>query len=130
MPVWNRGQSNNQAVPVQSAIRGALEIYEIEGNDHTDVLSFMNSSRYHINELIRQKTLEGPQKVQLSLSITLTKGINEEEKHVTIYANAEMQIVYTDGLSEEQFFESVQHIVNVVSMYATSGSGWIIEKVE
>ena len=90
----------------------------------------MNSSRYHINELIRQKTLEGPQKVQLSLSITLTKGINEEEKHVTIYANAEMQIVYTDALSEEQFFESVQHIVNVVSMYATSGSGWIIEKVE
>ena len=99
LPVWNRGQSNNQAVPVQSAIRGALEIYEIEGNDHTDVLSFMNSSRYHINELIRQKTLEGPQKVQLSLSITLTKGINEEEKHVTIYANAEMQIVYTDALS-------------------------------
>ena len=129
LPVWNRGQSNNQAVPVQSAIRGALEIYEIEGNDHTDVLSFMNSSMYHINELLRQKTLEGPQKVQLSLSITLTKGINEEEKHVTIYANAEMKIVYTDGLSEEQFFESVQHIVNVVSMYATSGSGWIIEKV-
>ena len=130
LPVWNRGQSNNQAVPLQSAIRGALEIYEIEGNDHTDVLSFMNSSRYHINELIRQKTLEGPQKVQLSLSITLTKGINEEEKHLTFYANAEMQIVYTDALSEEQFFESVQHIVNVVSMYATSGSGWIFEKVE
>ena len=41
-----------------------------------------------------------------------------------------MLIVYTDALSEEQFFESVQHIVNVVSMYATSGSGWIIEKVE
>ena len=128
-PVWNRGQSNNQAVPVQSLIRGALEIYEIEGNDHTDVLSFMNSSRYHINELIRQKTLEVPQKDQLSLSITLTKRINDE-KHVKIYAKAEMQILYTDGLSEEQFFESVKHIVNVVSIYATSGSGWIIEKVE
>ena len=130
LPVWNRGQGNNQAVPVNSAIRGALEIYEIEGNDHTDVLSFMNSTRYHLNELIRQKTLEGPQKVQLCLIITLTKGVNEEEKHVTIYANAEMQIVYTDGLSDEQFFESVQHIVNVVSMYATIGTGWIIEKVE
>ena len=128
LPVWNRGQSNNQAVPVQLAIRGALEIYEIEGNDHTDVLSFMNSSRYHINELIRQKTLEGPQKVQLSLSITLTKGINEEEKHVTIYANAEMQIVYTDGLSEEQFCESVQLIVNVVSMYATSGRVGLLKR--
>ena len=130
LPVWNRGQSNNQAVPAQPAILGVLEIYETEGNDHTDVLSFMSSSRYHINELIRQKTLEGPQKVQLCLSITLTKGVNEEEKHVTIYANAEMQIVYADGLSEELFFESVQHIVNVVSRYATSGSGWIIEKVE
>ena len=123
LPVWNQGHDNNQAVPVQSAIRGALEIYEIEGNDHTDVSSFMNLSRYHITELIRQKTLEDPQKVQLSLSITLTKGVTEEEKHFTIYANAEMQIVYTDGLSEEQFFESVQHIVNMVSMYATSGSG-------
>ena len=41
-----------------------------------------------------------------------------------------MRIVYADGLSEEQFFESVQHIVNVVSMYASSGSGWINEKVE
>ena len=80
LPFWNRGQSNNQAVPVQSAIRGALEIYEIEGNDHTDVWSFMNSSRYHIDVLIRQKTLESPQKVQLSLSITLTKGIDEERK--------------------------------------------------
>ena len=129
LPAWNRGQSNNQAVPVQSAIRGDLEIYQIEGNGHTDVLPFMNSSRYHINELIRQKTLEGPQKVQLFLSITLTKGVNEQEKHVTFYANAEMQIVYADGLSEEQFFESFQHIVNVISMYATSGKGWIIEKV-
>ena len=128
-PVWNRGQSNKQAVPVQSAIRGALEIYEIDGNDHTDVLFFMNSSRYRINEFISQKTLEGLQKFHLCLSNTLSKRVNEEEKHITIYANAEMQIVYADGLSEEQFFESVQHIVNVVSMYATSGSGWIIEVV-
>ena len=80
----------------------------------------MNSSRYHNNELIRQKTLEVPQKVQFSLSITLTKGINEEEEHVTIYAKDEMHILYTDGPAEEQFFESLQHIVNVVSMYATS----------
>ena len=80
--VWNRGQSKNQAVPVQPENLGALEIYEIKGNDHTDVLSFMNSSRYHINEIIRKKSLEGLQKVQLSLSITLTERVNEEEKHV------------------------------------------------
>ena len=41
-----------------------------------------------------------------------------------------MQIVYTNGVSEEQLFESVQHFVYVLSMYAKSGSGWIIEKVE
>ena len=41
-----------------------------------------------------------------------------------------MQIVYTNGLSEEQFFESVYHYVNVFSMYATSGGGLVIEKVE
>ena len=31
-----------------------------------------------------------------------------------------MQVLYTDGPAKEQFFESLQHIVNVVSMYATS----------
>ena len=41
-----------------------------------------------------------------------------------------MKIVYTDGLSNEQFFESVHHIVNVIAIYATIGSGWIFEKVE
>ena len=40
-----------------------------------------------------------------------------------------MQNLYTDGLSEDQFSESVQHIVNVVSMYATSGRSWTIKKV-
>ena len=38
--------------------------------------------------------------------------------------------MYADGLSEGQFFDSVQHIVNVVSTYAASGSGWIFEKVK
>ena len=40
-----------------------------------------------------------------------------------------MQKVYTDGLSEDHFFESIQHSVNVVSMCATSASGCTIEKV-
>ena len=130
LPVWNRGQGNSQAVTVQSAIRGALEIHQIESKDQTDDMSFMNSSRYHINELIRQKTPEGPQKVQISLSITLTKGNNEEEKHVLIYAITEIQNVCADGLSEDQLSESLHNTVNVVSMYATSGSGRITEKVE
>ena len=77
-----------------------------------------------------KRALKVPQKVQLSLSIPLTKWVNAEEKQVTVYANTEMQIAYTDGLSEEQLFKSMQHNVNAVSLYATSGSAWIIEKVE
>ena len=37
-----------------------------------------------------------------------------------------MQIMYVDGFSEVQLYESEQHIVSVVSMYATNGSGWIV----
>ena len=53
--VWNLGRSSNIEVPAQSENRGALEIYEVEYNDHDDVLYFMNLSRYHINERIMSK---------------------------------------------------------------------------
>ena len=72
----------DQATPVHSAVRGALEVYEMEGNGLNDVLSFVHSTRYQIKELKPQKTIKIPQKVDLSLSISLTKGVYEYANYI------------------------------------------------
>ena len=64
-----------------------------------------------------KKPLEDLRKFNFLEALHSLRGVNEEEKHVSIYATAQTQIVHTDGLSEE----SVQHIVNVISMYSTRG---------
>ena len=91
----------------------------------------MTTWRDEINGIIEQTTLnEGPQKVQSSLKISLHKEArdNREASEIDIYDNSEMTPVH-HRLSKETFFHKVEKMLTVLFVFASNGSGWIIQKI-
>ena len=129
LPIWHQFAAETE-LPTENAIRGALQVFTIPGNGHIDVLAFMNSVRDRVDSITQHKVTECPQKLQFSLTVTLEKPDGDEMKRVTIFANSPMQVILGTELSEDQYFDAIEHILNVVGMYASSGSGWIVERIE
>ena len=74
-----------------------------------------------------------PKKVQFVMSLDLYKERNEndnEEQAIEIFASSEMTTVYLDGLSNEDFFKMLSKMLNILFMFSSQGSGWILRKVK
>ena len=72
-----------------------------------------------------------PKKFSL-LSLDLYKERNEndnEEQAIEIFASSEMTTLYLDGLSNEDFFKMLIKMLNILFMFSSQGSGWILRKV-
>ena len=119
--------------PDQSAFNGSLQAYSIEPTDDEMVLArdlqaFMKFKQVRIQELIDQKLLAGPQKVQFSAELQLLKQFrepDEDDECITIFANFLMTPLYAEGLSNADFSAMVEKMFT----FASSGSGWLLEKV-
>ena len=91
----------------------------------------MTAQRDEISNIIDQKTLnEGPQKVQFSAKLSLHNGArdNGEASDIDIYANSEMTPVH-HRLSNETFFHMMEKMLTVLFVFASNGSGWILQKI-
>ena len=97
-----------------------------------DLQAFMKFKQERIQELIDQKLSAGPQKVQLSAELQLLKHFrepDEDEERITIFANSLMTPVYAEGLSNADFSSMLEKMLAVLFTLASSGSGWLLEKV-
>ena len=82
-----------------------------------------------IDEILLNKTSHGAQKVQLTAELKLLKPrVDDEDKHITIFAKTDMKTVYYDGLSEEEFFTMAQQMICALNCFASNGSGWVLQK--
>ena len=66
------------------------------------------------------------------LSLDLYKESNEndnEEQAIEIFASPETTTVYLDGLSNQDFFKMLKKKLNILFMFSSQGSGWILRKV-
>ena len=98
----------------------------------SDLQAFMKFKQEQIQELIDQKLTAGPQKVQFSAELQLLKQFrepDEDDERITIFANSLMTPVYAEGLSNDSFVEMVEKMPAVLFTFASSGSGWLLEKV-
>ena len=103
----------------------------VDSNNTVGLLDFMTAERNEINDIIEQKTLnEGPQKVQFSAKLSLHKEArdNGEASDIDIYANSEMTPVYHQ-LSDEAIFHMVEKMLTVLSVFASKGSRWFLQKI-
>ena len=91
-------------------------------------MEFMLNNRVIITDLINSEVSNAAKKVQFVVSLDLYKERNEndnEEQAIEIFASSEMTTVYLDGLSNEDFFK----MLNILLMFSSQGSGWILRKV-
>ena len=118
--------------PHSSAFRKSIQSYSIvDSNNTIGLVDFMTTQRDEINDIIEQKTLnEGPQKVQFSANLSLHKDAldNGEASNIDIYANFEMTLVH-HRLSNETFFHMMEKMLTVLFVFASNGSGWILQKI-
>ena len=136
IPVFGAEFQPNQP-PDQSAFNGSLQSYSREPTDDEMVLArdlqaFMKIKQKRIQELIDQKLSAGPQKVQFSAELQLLKHFrepDEDDERLTIFANSLMTPVYAEGLSNADFSSMVEKMLAVLFTFASSGSGWLLEKV-
>ena len=52
----------------------------------------------------------------------------ETEERIEIYANTLMTPIYVDGLTDELYWSMVEKMMAVLSTFASSGSGWVVER--
>ena len=120
-------QRDSSPKPVQSAFNGGGEIYNIKPTLEIDLLTYLNSVKPEIDEILPNKTIHGAQKVQLTAELKLLKSrVDDEDKHITIFAKTDMKTVYYDGLSEKEFFTMAQQMIYVPNCFASNGSGWVL----
>ena len=119
--------------PTESAFQGALQVFTIDGTeDDQDLMQFMLNNRDIITDLIKSEVSNAAKKVQFVVSLDLYKGRNKndnEEQAIEIFASSEMTTVYLNGLSNEDFFKMSSKMLNILFMFSSQGSGWILRKV-
>ena len=95
-------------------------------------MEFMLNKRDIITNLINSEISSAAKKVQFVVSLDLYKERNEngnEELATEIFASSEMTTVYLDGLSNEDFFKMLIKMLNILFIFSSQGSGWILRKV-
>ena len=57
------------------------------------------------------------------------ENATETEERIEIYANSVMTPIYVEGLTDELYCSMVQKMKAVLPTFASSGSGWVVEKI-
>ena len=124
--------------PTESAFGGRLQTFEVVNNNdaevNTDLARFISAEKTRIGNLVRDKLSNGPHKIQFYAKIQLLKPHRGEEdgstddERIEIYTNSLMTPVLNDGMSDETYQTMVDKMLTVLATFASSGSGWILEK--
>ena len=95
----------------------------------------MLSEKPQIENFLREKLSNGPQKIQFCAKVQLHKphrceeGGSTDDERFEIYANSLMTPVLNDRKSNETYLNMMDKKLTVLSTFASSGSGGILEKV-
>ena len=94
----------------------------------------MLNQRSAIATLIEQQLSQGPQRVQFSVKVQLLKlhqdeNATEMEERIEIYSKSLMTPIYVECLTDELYWSMVKKILACFSTFASSGSGWVVEKI-
>ena len=118
---------NEVRSPTETAFNGALKVYSIKGTAEQDLLDFMMDNKKEIDSIVAENVSQTGRKIQFCATLELEKPIKEEETKVFI--KSPMQIVYHQGLSQDEFLDMVDTMLFTLWTFTASGSGWIVNKI-
>ena len=126
--------------PTESAFRGKLRRYELSvREDELDLMNVIMRNKEEIDALIDERVQEGPCKFQLHLNVSMIKFSSDTNEtgdgelcheKTMLYLNSKMINVFFNGIEKATYLESIEHMVNDINMFASHGSGWIVERIE
>ena len=134
LPVFGDQFQPTQA-PAEAAFNGTLQSYHLPPStthSNTDLAEFMLQHKLQTDSLIEQKLSQLSQKVQFGGHLQLrnpSRNKNQEDELIELYANLLMTPVYSEALSSETFWTMVEKMMIVLTTFASSVSGWVLEKV-
>ena len=126
LPIYDMAPEDiNPVKPTVTSINGSINYYEITPESTSlDIMEYLFAKRKEISDIVRKHTNQYPQKMQLTVELSLTKPVAEETERVTVYFNTETVSLYHTGLSDETYTELVDSIVTKLVSFSSHGSGW------
>ena len=134
LPVFGPAYQPKEAT-AETDFNGVSQTYETVNNTaDRDLGSFMLNQISAIATLIEQRLSQGPQKIHFAVKVQLLKlhqdeNSTETEERIEIYANSLMSPIYVESLTDELYWSMVEKMMAVLSTFASSGSGWVVEKI-
>lgn len=114
---------------VRTAIGRRFQAYTINvGNEH-DPMSYLLENMNRLISFINTTVSQFPNaKVQLMMRVKLVKPLDAQTS--SPYFNSKSVPVFADvGMSNTQYHLLLDQLLSHMSIYATSGSGWIVDKL-
>ena len=132
LPIYDMAPEDiNPVKPTATSINGSINYYEITPESTSlDIMEYLFAKRKEISDIVRKHTNQYPQKMQLTVELSLTKPVAEETERVTVYFNTETVSLYHTGLSDETYTELVDSIVTKLVSFSSHGSGWQLSSID
>ena len=113
----------NTSAPIFSSINGGVNYFEFEPQSNDiDIREFLSTKWDEVTDIVRKHTYHYPQKLQLTVKMTLQKPTDNQQERVAVYFNARTVVVYYKGISDEIYEELVDKIVPKLVTSSSYGS--------
>ena len=132
LPIYDMDLNEiHNSTPTLSSINGGVNYYEFEPQSNDiDIMEYLYKKRDEISDIVRKHTNHYPQKLQLTVEMTLQKPSDNEPERVSVYFNTSTVVVYYEGISDETYEELVDNIVSKLVTFSSYGSGWQLLQID
>ena len=97
------------------------------------LLELLGKEKSRIQNLIREKTRDGPKQVQLTTELKLVKPrLNEGSQEAnTIFTTTVTVFQFTFfGISDDDYYRLIEQLASALYTFASHGSGWILKEIK
>ena len=124
-------------LPTQTALRCNLKVVQLPvGGNELDLLDYLSNQKSEIQTIVKDQARSGPVKVGMSACVKMLKdletSIDEDgrQKRIEFWTNTQMQLIYPgNGLPDDEYWASVEKLLNCVTTFTLEGSGWRFESL-
>ena len=123
-----KGKQSVEKMEKSHAFNKFFKTYRIHSHIYIDVYNFVCDYKQEIQQFISNRLEElGPIKFQIAVFVKFVKPTDGTK--VSCHASTTTKPIVSQ-LSEEVIMEMIDEMNNVINVFSTGGSGFVIEKIE
>ena len=123
-----KGKLSIEKMEKSHAFNKFFQAYRIHSDNYIDVYNFVCDYKQEIQQFISNRLEElGPIKLQIAVFVKFSKPTDGTK--VSCHASTTTKPIVSQ-LSEEVIMEMIDEMNNIINVFSTGGSGFVIEKIE